>query len=173
MNRFPSYRLRVEFDGPDVSQEMLYTLFRVSDKVQARLSPKAIWSSRRYTTPSTCSSRFLALRHHNILQDLLSHHSHQLREPNDNRTGLTAVTRLLNTHEYRRLHIPRHWRNFALISHAQPAESVLRASTQSACSSGLGLGTSEDSIAGPCFSYRNSELHGKSSDSTVSDVSFG
>jgi hypothetical protein len=30
MNRFPSNRLRVEFDGPDVSQEMLYTLFRVS-----------------------------------------------------------------------------------------------------------------------------------------------
>ena len=30
MNRFPSSRLRVEFDGPDVSQEMLYTLFRVS-----------------------------------------------------------------------------------------------------------------------------------------------
>ncbi|OXM81077.1 exonuclease [Cryptococcus neoformans Bt63] len=28
MNRFPSNRLRVEFDGPDVSQEMLYTLFR-------------------------------------------------------------------------------------------------------------------------------------------------
>lgn len=28
MNRFPSSRLRVEFDGPDVSQEMLYTLFR-------------------------------------------------------------------------------------------------------------------------------------------------
>jgi len=30
MNRFPSNRLRVEFDGADVSQEMLYTLFRVS-----------------------------------------------------------------------------------------------------------------------------------------------
>lgn len=30
MNRFPSNRLRVEFDGPDVSQEMLYTLLRVS-----------------------------------------------------------------------------------------------------------------------------------------------
>ncbi|WVW82700.1 hypothetical protein I302_104711 [Kwoniella bestiolae CBS 10118] len=28
MNRFPTGRLRVEFDGPDVSQEMLYTLFR-------------------------------------------------------------------------------------------------------------------------------------------------
>ncbi|BEJ12329.1 hypothetical protein CspHIS471_0207890 [Cutaneotrichosporon sp. HIS471] len=28
MNRFPSARLRVEFDGPDVSQEVLYTLFR-------------------------------------------------------------------------------------------------------------------------------------------------
>ncbi|WWC69163.1 uncharacterized protein I206_103099 [Kwoniella pini CBS 10737] len=28
MNRFPTHRLRVEFDGPDVSQEMLYTLFR-------------------------------------------------------------------------------------------------------------------------------------------------
>jgi len=38
MNRFPSSRLRVEFDGPDVSQEMLYTLFRVS----------------RYTNPSEC-----------------------------------------------------------------------------------------------------------------------
>lgn len=30
MNRFPSNRLRVEFDGPDVSQETLYKLFRVS-----------------------------------------------------------------------------------------------------------------------------------------------
>lgn len=30
MNRFPSNRLRVEFDGPDVSQEVIYTLFRVS-----------------------------------------------------------------------------------------------------------------------------------------------
>lgn len=30
MNRFPSNRLRVEFDGPDVSQEVMYTLFRVS-----------------------------------------------------------------------------------------------------------------------------------------------
>lgn len=38
MNRFPSNRLRVEFDGPDVSQEMLYTLFRVS-QVQLGLSP--------------------------------------------------------------------------------------------------------------------------------------
>ncbi|KAL1411010.1 mitochondrial escape protein 2 [Vanrija albida] len=28
LNRFPSNRLRVEFDGPDISQEMLYTLFR-------------------------------------------------------------------------------------------------------------------------------------------------
>ncbi|KAK4684547.1 U4/U6 small nuclear ribonucleoprotein PRP31, partial [Tremellales sp. Uapishka_1] len=33
MNRFPSNRLRVEFDGPDVSQEMLYTLFRPYGKV--------------------------------------------------------------------------------------------------------------------------------------------
>jgi hypothetical protein len=30
MNRPTATRLRVEFDGPDVSQEMLYTLFRVS-----------------------------------------------------------------------------------------------------------------------------------------------
>lgn len=30
MNRATATRLRVEFDGPDVSQEMLYTLFRVS-----------------------------------------------------------------------------------------------------------------------------------------------
>lgn len=28
LNRFPSNRLRVEFDGPDISQEVLYTLFR-------------------------------------------------------------------------------------------------------------------------------------------------
>ncbi|KAK8869527.1 hypothetical protein IAR55_000093 [Kwoniella newhampshirensis] len=28
LNRYPSRRVRVEFDGPDVSQEMLYTLFR-------------------------------------------------------------------------------------------------------------------------------------------------
>ncbi|WVQ99031.1 hypothetical protein IAU59_006163 [Kwoniella sp. CBS 9459] len=33
MNRFPSSRLRVEFDGPDVSQEMLYTLFRPYGRV--------------------------------------------------------------------------------------------------------------------------------------------
>ncbi|WVQ78611.1 hypothetical protein IAT38_000697 [Cryptococcus sp. DSM 104549] len=33
MNRFPSNRLRVEFDGPDVSQEMLYTLFRPYGRV--------------------------------------------------------------------------------------------------------------------------------------------
>lgn len=29
MDRYPSARLRVEFDGPDVSQEVLYELFRV------------------------------------------------------------------------------------------------------------------------------------------------
>lgn len=29
MNRPTANKLRVEFDGPDVSQEMLYTLFRV------------------------------------------------------------------------------------------------------------------------------------------------
>lgn len=28
LNRFPSSRLRIEFDGPDVSQEMMYRLFR-------------------------------------------------------------------------------------------------------------------------------------------------
>ncbi|ORY30013.1 RNA12 protein-domain-containing protein [Naematelia encephala] len=33
MNRFPSNRLRVEFDGPDVSQEMLYLLFRPYGRV--------------------------------------------------------------------------------------------------------------------------------------------
>lgn len=32
MNRPVANRLRVEFDGPDVSQEMLYTLFRVSPR---------------------------------------------------------------------------------------------------------------------------------------------
>ena len=35
MNRFPSNRLRVEFDGADVSQEMLYTLFRVRSQGKA------------------------------------------------------------------------------------------------------------------------------------------
>jgi hypothetical protein len=29
MSRPTANKLRVEFDGPDVSQEMLYTLFRV------------------------------------------------------------------------------------------------------------------------------------------------
>ncbi|KIS00931.1 exonuclease [Cryptococcus deuterogattii 2001/935-1] len=65
MNRFPSNRLRVEFDGPDVSQEMLYTLFRPPTPVPAgslrfasvsfsRLSPAAIAINalHGYSTPT-------------------------------------------------------------------------------------------------------------------------
>ena len=44
MNRFPSNRLRVEFDGPDVSQEMLYTLFRVGCSADVHCS--RVYSSR-------------------------------------------------------------------------------------------------------------------------------
>ncbi|WRT67442.1 uncharacterized protein IL334_004413 [Kwoniella shivajii] len=40
MNRFPTGRLRVEFDGPDVSQEMLYTLFRPYGRI-ADIQPPA------------------------------------------------------------------------------------------------------------------------------------
>ncbi|EIW66338.1 hypothetical protein TREMEDRAFT_40986 [Tremella mesenterica DSM 1558] len=39
MNRFPSQRLRVEFDGPDVSQEMLYTLFRPYGRLHGYSTP--------------------------------------------------------------------------------------------------------------------------------------
>jgi hypothetical protein len=40
MNRFPSIRLRVEFDGPDVSQEVLYELFRPYGRL-ADITPPA------------------------------------------------------------------------------------------------------------------------------------
>ena len=40
MNRFPSNRLRVEFDGPDVSQEVLYELFRPYGRL-ADITPPA------------------------------------------------------------------------------------------------------------------------------------
>lgn len=71
MNRFPSNRLRVEFDGPDVSQETLYKLFRVGRR--SRVVPNvrnvcddadciAIRSTDRHH-PALTSSRWLpALR---------------------------------------------------------------------------------------------------------------
>ncbi|WVF71877.1 hypothetical protein IAT40_006687 [Kwoniella sp. CBS 6097] len=51
MNRFPSSRLRVEFDGPDVSQEMLYTLFRPYGRVADIAPPSPVPAgSLRYAT---------------------------------------------------------------------------------------------------------------------------
>lgn len=40
MNRFPSNRVRVEFEGPDVSQEVLYELFRPYGRL-ADITPPA------------------------------------------------------------------------------------------------------------------------------------
>lgn len=40
MNRFPSNRIRVEFEGPDVSQEVLYELFRPYGRL-ADITPPA------------------------------------------------------------------------------------------------------------------------------------
>jgi hypothetical protein len=85
MNRFPSNRLRVEFDGPDVSQEMLYTLFRVSllplpflrhDGIAEMI---AIRSSIGYNSTSTRPSRLSALCNNILLPTLPSSHSHQCR----------------------------------------------------------------------------------------------
>ncbi len=42
MHRFPSARLRVEFDGPDVSQEVLYTLFRPYGKIHDIVPPTPV-----------------------------------------------------------------------------------------------------------------------------------
>ncbi|OCF36360.1 exonuclease [Kwoniella heveanensis BCC8398] len=53
MNRFPSPRLRVEFDGPDVSQEMLYTLFRPYGRVADITPPSPVPAgSLRFATIS-------------------------------------------------------------------------------------------------------------------------
>ncbi|WVR05410.1 hypothetical protein IAU60_002425 [Kwoniella sp. DSM 27419] len=53
MNRFPSPRLRVEFDGPDVSQEMLYTLFRPYGRVADIQPPTPVPAgSLRFATVS-------------------------------------------------------------------------------------------------------------------------
>ncbi|OCF71499.1 exonuclease [Kwoniella mangroviensis CBS 8886] len=51
MNRFPAGRLRVEFDGPDVSQEMLYTLFRPYGRIADIQPPSPVPAgSLRYAT---------------------------------------------------------------------------------------------------------------------------
>jgi hypothetical protein len=42
LNRFPSSRLRVEFDGPDVSQEMLYRLFRPYGRLTEIVPPSPV-----------------------------------------------------------------------------------------------------------------------------------
>jgi len=42
LNRFPSSRLRVEFDGPDVSQEMLYRLFRPYGRLTEIVPPTPV-----------------------------------------------------------------------------------------------------------------------------------
>ncbi|WVO14164.1 hypothetical protein L204_101795 [Cryptococcus depauperatus] len=56
MNRFPSNKLRVEFDGPDVSQEMLYTLFRPYGKLSDIQPPTPVPSgSLRYAIVSYSS----------------------------------------------------------------------------------------------------------------------
>ncbi|WWD16211.1 hypothetical protein CI109_100637 [Kwoniella shandongensis] len=51
LNRYPSGRLRVEFDGPDVSQEMLYTLFRPYGRLSDIQPPTPVPAgSLRYAT---------------------------------------------------------------------------------------------------------------------------
>jgi hypothetical protein len=68
MSRFPSNRLRVEFDGPDVSQEMLYTLFRVGlayldcPLLETITDSSAIRSPIGYPTSHTCSRRLPPVR---------------------------------------------------------------------------------------------------------------
>ncbi|TYJ54332.1 hypothetical protein B9479_004997 [Cryptococcus floricola] len=53
MNRFASNRLRVEFEGPDVSQEMLYTLFRPYGRLADITPPSPVPSgSLRYAVVS-------------------------------------------------------------------------------------------------------------------------
>jgi hypothetical protein len=42
LNRFPSSRLRVEFDGPDVSQEMLYRIFRPYGRLKEIVPPTPV-----------------------------------------------------------------------------------------------------------------------------------
>ena len=157
MNRFPSNRLRVEFDGPDVSQEMLYTLFRVSDASRAKLKP-AIWSCRRYPAAFTRTSRSSTIRDRRIFQNLPSRHCHQLRK-STYRTVLTPATWLLHAHQHRRLHTANHRRTLAFASHPKPITTVLRKTAQSTRDSRLGIWASENRSSCHCIFDRDSQLH--------------
>jgi len=79
MDRFPLNRLRVEFDGPDVSQEMLYTLFRVCLLARVQLRT-AIWETRGYTYIFTRPGWGTALCFRRVLEDLTGSYGYQLRE---------------------------------------------------------------------------------------------
>lgn len=119
MNRFPSNRLRVEFDGPDVSQEMLYTLFRVRPRPGdgLMLTPIAIRSNRRHRTPFPRSRRRATLCDHLLFSNFPRRHRYQLS------------TRLFDRHEHCQLSLTSHRRR----SHGpnEPAAIVLRAPSQS------------------------------------------
>lgn len=67
MNRFPSAYLRVEFDGPDVSQEMLYTLFRPYGRVYDIQPPQPVPSGQLRSALLTFSRISTAVNASNCL----------------------------------------------------------------------------------------------------------
>jgi hypothetical protein len=85
MNRFPSNRLRVEFDGPDVSQEVLYELFRVSSAICSppcgslptpSFTP-AIRTPAGHSAADARPSRYAAVRRRLLLEVVRSDNRHQ------------------------------------------------------------------------------------------------
>ena len=84
MSRFPTPALRVEFDGPDVSQEMLYTLFRVGFAVcvlRYESLMEAIWTYQGHHGPCPRAVWLVKIRSDPLFYLDALDDCHKLREP--------------------------------------------------------------------------------------------
>lgn len=98
MNRFPSSRLRVEFNGPDVSQEMLYTLFRPYGRINDIEPPTPVpagalrFAQLSYTrlSPAVTASNCL----HGVMTPVNMNDYKVHREGNEEAKNALSLTRL-------------------------------------------------------------------------------
>ncbi|GMK54094.1 hypothetical protein CspeluHIS016_0106800 [Cutaneotrichosporon spelunceum] len=105
MNRFPSARLRVEFDGPDVSQEVMYTLFRPYGRIYDITPPTPVASGQLRSALVTFRRISTAVNASNSLHGFLSpsksaDYEGQVSDAPHSRLRI-YFERPLNTHSFR------------------------------------------------------------------------
>lgn len=84
LNMFPSPLLKIEFEGPDVHQELLYDIIRVRNsptteqRIEANLSLTAVWTHHEYDKADAWYRWVAKICHRRRFSDTIGHPSSEL-----------------------------------------------------------------------------------------------